>query len=171
MRSTLRYKWSCTVDKDNVAVNAPGRKSQDFGAAVARWLRTANQDGRGRERMTLVALAEASGVARTTIYRIRDGAGADQETLSALAKALQMPSPRIVRVLDAEPDQLRPASVLGWITEARAALDRAEILLERSLEPDEDVAGETMRLSAAVERAEAKRPQPRKRGPQSGGSA
>ncbi len=105
------------------------RNTPSFGEAVAAWFRRVNGEGR-RRRMSLNAISEKSGVARTTLYRIEAGEGADEATLAAVADALGVDRPVVTRTLQLEPAALQePQDALGWIGEAQAALDRAAGLL------------------------------------------
>jgi transcriptional regulator with XRE-family HTH domain len=91
-----------------------------YGQVAAEWLRQAiATHWRGNKD----ELAGQSGLSRSAVYGVLSGQGyPEQSTLDALAGALGVPKPQF-RVDPVTPD------AVGWIGEARAALDRAERLL------------------------------------------
>jgi len=133
--STLRYgfwKNRRIVQGYIVSPGATLRKSPTFGEAVADWFRAVNGPEHSRK-VSLNALSDRSGVARTTLYRIEAGEGADEDTLIAIADALGAGRPVVTKALQLEPGTLQePREPLDWIVEAQAALERAAGLLRTS---------------------------------------
>lgn len=100
---------------------------------VAQWLRAAMRQGGIRSQ---VALATASGVSRETVNNILGSkVDPDPKTLTKLARACRVPVPTVEWRFSALGAPQNEETVLGWIVEARAALERAERLLEATAPP------------------------------------
>jgi len=78
----------------------PQLSLDDLRAITAEWIRS----GLDQHRLTPEALADHSGVAKSTIYRLlKAEVTVEEATLVALSKALKMPFPRLVMAPDANP--------------------------------------------------------------------
>ena len=94
---------------------------------VADWLRRV----RAEVGMSISELQAASGVARTTIYRIEDRkGGADEATILALATGMRVKPPALRQMVVQEGHA--PPTPLSLIRRAKASIEGAERLLATS---------------------------------------
>lgn len=107
-------------------------KHQDpFAEELRRWLESVLTDGKGELRMPYSQLSEESGVAATTLYRIRDGKGEAtiQKSIDKIARVLGVPAPRIMRVLVSEAELAEPTDPLKMIASLESSLQRLRELV------------------------------------------
>lgn len=126
--------------------------AEEFGQAVAAWLRDALRDAQGREKMTHTRAMKLSGVGRTTFYDILKATGrVEQESLQKLAAALNVPPPQIERVLRLDqPGSALTKPTLATLKQAHALLADGIDALERAEYPTPEADRPTKTAAAGL---------------------
>ncbi len=119
--------------------------------AVRQWVRLAWRRSRPSEEFSVPALSQVVGIPTPALYRIENLEGkASDRTLRKIAAALNAPMPGLT--LDVE-GLTKPVTALGWLGEARAAIEAAEGLLRSQSTELPEAARRVAESSDAVYRA------------------
>lgn len=117
------------------------RNSPPFREAVAEWYAKVSVDPLGQPKFSDSEIQRRTGVARTTLNRLRDMDGdTDEKKLAKLADLFGVDRPTVVKALQVEQGALQvPRKALGWVVEAQRALEHAAGLLRgKATEPPPD---------------------------------
>lgn len=133
---------------------------------MATWLRGAMAHGKFESQG---AVAEKAKVSRETVNNLlNQKVDADQATLTKLAEACGVPIPSVEWRFSPQGGPQKPLDVLGWVSEAQAALGQVARLLERQTSAPPGDGGRAGRAIVKATRRKKARPpaqdQPKKAG-------